>query len=306
MKNLLDFALQERYDKVKKLRSRLEKINKLIDWKSLAALVPQKEADTGRPPYDRILLIKMLFLQSMFTSSDEELEYQCYNRLDFQQFLDFPKNIPDSTTIWYFREELHEEDIIDNLWNELQKQIKDKGITVKKGVIQDAVFVVADPGKKNSGMKGRGREAKTSRNKDGTWTKKGKKSFFGYKDHFKVDQETKIVTELGVTTAKTFDGNVDLANPDEIVYRDKCYTGSKTKAKGNGSMKRGKLSPKQKLRNKRISKKRCRGEHPIGTINRSFKGGFTKLTTLGRVFVQQVFVFMAYNAHRMEFLCRQR
>ena len=151
-------------------------------------------------------------------------------------------------------------------------------------------------------MNGRGREAKTSRSRDGSWTKKGKKSVFGFKSHIKIDDASKIITTVGVTTAKTYDGNVDLANPDEIIYRDKGYTGCNTKAKGNGSMKRGNLTPHEHLRNKRIAKKRCRVEHPYGTMNRSFKSGRTKLTTIPRVFVQHVFVCIAYNVHRLKFL----
>lgn len=305
MRNLFDFALQDKYAKVKELRSGLEDMKKLLDWNSFLALFPDKKTDRGRPAYDKILMLKILFLQSWHSISDEELEYQMYNRLDFQQFLDFPKNIPDYSTIWRFREELTEEDIIDKIWAELKRQIESKNIKVKEGVIQDATFIEADPGKKNPGMNGRGREARTSRSKDGSWTKKGKKSIFGFKSHLKVDDESKIITEVALTTAKTFDGNVDLANPDEIVYRDKGYTGCNTKAKGNGSMKRGNLSPHEQLRNKRIAKKRCRGEHPFGTMHRSFKAGRTKLTTLARVFVQQVFVCMGYNLHRLRFLLRK-
>jgi len=274
----------------------------LIDWNSFLSLFPDKERKRGRPEYNKTLMIKILFLQSCYGISDEEMEYQIYNRLDFQQFLNFPKEIPDYSTIWRFREELTEDDIIDKIWLELNNQIKAHNIKIKKGVIQDASFIEADPGKKNSSMRGRGREAKTSRSKDGSWTKKGKKSVFGFKSHTKVDLDTKIITEVAVTTARTYDGNVDLANPNEIVYRDKGYTGRGTRAKGNGTMKRGKLTPHQYLRNKRIAKKRCRGEHPFGTMHRSFKAGRTKLTTLARVFVQNVFVCMAYNIHRVRFL----
>ena len=98
----------------------------------------------------------------------------------------------------------------------------------------------------------------------------------------------------------------DLIFRDEFdhYYRDKSYSGIKTKAIGNGSMKRGKISPHEKLRNKRIAKKRCRGEHPYGTMHRSFKAGRTKLTTLPRVFVQHVFVCLAYNVHRLRFLLK--
>jgi IS5 family transposase len=302
MKTLIDFALKEKYEKVKELRSRLEEMKITIDWNSLLSLFPEKETTRGRPEYEKELMLKILFLQSCYGISDEEMEFQIYDRLSFQQFLGFPEKIPDFSTIWRFREELTEGNIIDTIWDEIKMQIAQHGIIIKKGTIQDASFIHADPGKKNSGMQGRGREAKTSRSKDGSWTKKGNKSIFGFKAHHKVDEATKIITEVAVSTAKTFDGNVDLANEDEIVFRDKGYSGSGTKAKGDGSMKKGKLTPHEHLRNKRIAKKRCRGEHPYGTMSRSFKAGRTKLTTLSRVFVQQVFVCMAYNAHRVRFL----
>lgn len=305
MQNLIDFALKNKYNKVKELRSNLEEIKQLVDWDSLANSIPTKENNLGRPPYPKSLMIKVLFLQSCYNISDEEMEFQIHDRLSFQQFLDFPKDIPDYSTIWRFREELTELNHIDGIWANINSQIESKGIKVKKGKIQDATFIEADPGKKNSGMVGRGREAKTSRSKDGSWTKKGKKSIFGFKSHVKVDDSTKIITEVAVTTAKTFDGNVDLADPDDIVYRDKAYSGSGTKAKGNASMKKGNLTPKQELRNKRISKKRCRGEHPFGTMHRSFNAGKTKLTTIPRVFVQNVFVCMVYNLHRLKFLLKQ-
>ena len=302
MESLVDFALKEKYDQVKKLRGRLEEIKQLIDWRAFLPMFPQKETNRGAPEYEKTLMLKILFLQSCYGISDEEMEFQIYDRLSFQQFLNFPKDIPDFTTIWRFREALTEGNSIDLIWDEVGNQMKMHGIVVRKGAIQDASFIRADPGKKNSGMNGRGREAKTSRSKDGSWTKKGEKSVFGFKAHHKVDEATKTITEVAVSTAKTFDGNIDLADSHEVVYRDRCYSGSKTKAIGNASMKRGNLTPKELRRNKRISRKRCRGEHPYATMHRSFKAGKTCLTTLPRVFVQHVFVCIAYNIHRLRFL----
>ena len=63
-----------------------------LDWKSVAQLFPEKESNRGRPEYERILMLKVIFLQSCYWVSDEEIEYQCYNRLDFQQFLEFPED----------------------------------------------------------------------------------------------------------------------------------------------------------------------------------------------------------------------
>lgn len=302
MESLTNFALKQKYFQVKKLRSRLEDMKNLVDWKAFLPLFPDKETNRGRPAYDKILMLKLLFLQSWYGISDEELEFQVYDRLSFQQFLGYPKSIPDYSTIWRFREELSEGDVLDKIWDELQRQINEKNLRIKKGVIQDATFITADPGKQKKSSAPRGRDAKTSRSKDGTWTKKGKKSFFGFKRHIKIQKGSKIIKEVALTTAKVHDGAVDLSELDEIVYRDRGYTGIKTKAKGNGSMKRGNLTPKQKLRNKRIMKKRSEGEHPFATIKRSFKGGHTMLTTLYRVHVQQVFVCAAYNIHRLRFL----
>jgi IS5 family transposase len=306
MSNLINFALREEFSKIKTLSrsSRLEEIEKIIDWNKFLQLFPEKEASRGRPPYEKILMVKLLFLQGCYGISDEELEFQVNDRISFRNFLDFPESIPDFSTIWRFREDLADKDTIDKIWAELHRQISEKNIQVKEGVIQDASFIIAEPGKKN-GNAPRGRTAETSRSKDGTWTKKGKKSYFGFKRHIKVRRGSKIIEEVAVTTAKTFDGAIDLAQPNEIVYRDKGYTGVNTKAKGNGTMKRGKLDIYQRLRNKRIMKKRAEGEHPIAAIERCLKGGKTRLTTIYRVFVQQVFVCIAYNLHRLRFLLTQ-
>ncbi len=301
MNSLTDFALKQKYAKVKKLRSRLDEMNHLFDWGAFVSLFCERENKVGRPNYDKKLMIKCLMLQGWYSLSDEELEYQIYNRLDFQQFLEFPKNVPDYSTIWRFREELTESNTIDKIWKEQTRQLAQHKIEIKEGKIQDATFIHADPGKTNSGMDNR-QMAKTSRSRDGSWTKKNGKSIFGFKSHTKMQKGSKFIEEVAVTTAKIHDNNIDLADENDIIYRDRGYSGSKTKAKGDATMKLGKLSVKQKLRNKRIAKKRSEGEHPYGTIHRSFNGGRTKLTTIPRVFVQQVFVCMAYNIHRLRFL----
>jgi len=302
MESLTDFGLKEKYSKVKQLRDKLERIKSIVDWDSLTKLFPERENLVGRPNYEKILMVKILFLQSIYSMSDEETEYQCYNRLDFQQFLDFPNYIPDYSTIWRFREELAEGNTFENIWDEIQRQIKSKNIKIEEGIIQDAVFIEADPGKTKSGMNGRGRLAKTSRSKDGSWTKKGKRSIFGFKAHTKVRRGSKFIEEFAVTTAKTHDGKVDLAEVNDIVYRDRGYSGMGTRALGDATMKRGNLTPHEYLRNKRIMKKRSIGEHPYGYIDRNFHRDGTKLTELHRVFIQTGFVFMAYNIFRLLFL----
>jgi len=80
----------------------------------------------------------------------------------------------------------------DDLWEELQRQIIDHGLTIKRGMKQDATFILADPGHANTD-KTRGNEAKTRRSNDGTWAKKGQKSHDGFKLHTIFDKETQII-----------------------------------------------------------------------------------------------------------------
>ena len=91
---------------------------------------------------------------------------------------------------------------------------------------------------------------------------------YGYKSHIKVDVDHHLIRgvyigdwvslpeqqffifansdvtegwryDVEVTTASVHDSDIDLSKRDEVVYRDKGYSGKETKAKGNGSMKRG-------------------------------------------------------------------
>ena len=300
--NFNQFGVSLGYKRIEKLGDKLERISNIIDWEDFRKFFDE-DSKVGRPAYDPVMMMKMLVLQSWYGISDEELEYWVADRISFQKFLGFPKDIPDFTTVWRFREDLSKEGLIDKIWDELKRQMQEKGIKFSKGVIQDARFVEAPPGKTNSTMKDRGRGQPTTRNEDGSWSKKGDKSYFGYKDHAKMDSENHIVTELAVTTASVHDGKIDLAKPNEIVYRDKGYFGCGTKAKGDATMKRATrghpLSIRDKLRNKRISKKRAPGERPFAVLDRVMRCSCTYLTEFHRVFSQSVMRYFTYNLIQM-------
>ena len=52
-------------------------------------------------------------------------------------------------------------------------------------------------------------EAKAAqKDTDAHWTKKGKKSFYGYKDHINADAEHKIIRNYEVTPANTHDSQI--------------------------------------------------------------------------------------------------
>lgn len=296
--SLKHFGIKLAYEQLEKRGDKLEPFRNLIDWSRFQTIIFRR-GTRGRPAYNPVMMFKVLILQHLYGISDEEMEYQICNRLDFQRFLDFPETIPNFTTIWRFREYLSENNIHDVLWNELDYQIKIKNIQYSKGVIQDASFITANPGKTNSGMEDRGRGQPTTRNEDGSWTQKDKKNYFGYKLHTKVETNNYFITELAVTTASVHDSKIDLSNEDEIIYRDKGYFGAKSKAKGDATMDRAvrgkKLTIQEKLRNKRISRKRSPGERPFAVLKNVMNGGHTLYTELHRVFTQQFMNCFVYN-----------
>jgi len=112
----------------------------------------------------------------------------------------------------------------EQIWGELQRQIDCRGLEIKKGMIQDATFIVAEPGHANQ-EKMRGDEAKTRRSRDGNWSKKGGKSYFGYKLHTIIDKENELIRRFETTVASVHDSQVDLSEEGEVEYRDKGYFG---------------------------------------------------------------------------------
>ena len=246
----------------------MSQVSTLIDWERFRPIAEElydnKTERGGHPNIDCVLMIKILVLQHWSSLSDQRMERELANNVSFMNFLGFPETIPDSTTIWLFRERLTEKGKIDAIWQELQRQLDAKGLVVKEGSIQDATFITADPGR--SGNKPRGNEAKTRRSKDGTWAKKGDEFHFGYKLHNKVDVEYGLIRTIETTTASVHDSQVDLSSEGERIYRDKGYFGAS--ARGNSvTMYRATrghpLSNWDKMRNLQISRIRAPGERPF-------------------------------------------
>lgn len=314
------FILEEQYKKVKGLGDRLELMKHQIDWRPFVPLVKSVFHDNketgGRPHTDELVVVRSMLLQGWYNLSDQELEFQCYDRLSFRNFLGFPEKIPDFTTIWKIRDRLEETGMDTFIMAELQKQLDEKGLKVEKGMIQDAAFIEADLGKKryrkekNAKKKGETitytEKQLQHMDKDGSFSVKHGQVHYGYKSHIKMDIDHHIVRDITVTTASVHDSKIDLATPQDVIYRDRGYTGKETKAKGNGSMKRGNLTPHEKLRNKRISKKRAPGERPFSVVKRVFHGERTQVKTLGRVRVKETFKYFAYDLYQLVTLERKR
>ena len=298
MDSFKSYLFRQAYKEVERLGDRLAEAEPLIDWEKFRPILQDIYMNDGpqggRPNTDPVLMVKMLVLQQWYGLSDPELERQAADRISFRRFLGYPESIPDATTVWLLRERLAETGKDREVWEELQRQLDEKGLTVKKGVAQDATFITADPG----GSGPRGDEAETRRSRDGSWAKKGGKPSFGYKLHTKTDTDLGLIRDLETTPANVHDSRVDLSLPGEVVYRDKGYFGVEPRGY-DATMRRATrghpLSVWDRLRNRRINNKRAPVERVFAVIKRVFNGGRVLVTSLPRVRVKLVFSCLCFN-----------
>ena len=291
--------LQQEYNKLAKLGDKLAEADEHVDWERFRPILRDLyQNDTklgGRPNQDEVVMIKLLVIQQWYGLSDEEAEREAVDRLSFRRFLGYPNRVPDSTTIWLFRDRLAKTGKDKLIWAELQRQLDEKGLRVRKGVAQDASFITADPGPSG---KPRGEEASTRRSRDGDWAKRLKESVFGYKVHVKADLDSGLIRAVESTPASVHDSRVDLSLPGEVVYRDKGYFGVEPRG-WDATMRRGvrghPLGVLDRLRNSRIGSKRRPVERVFAVLKRVFWAGHVLVTTLPRVRVKMVFSCFCFD-----------
>lgn len=294
---------QQEANRARKRTPRLLQISDRIDWKRmrepLESVYSNKSERGGRPNLDVLLMFKILILQQWYGLSDMEVEIQIADRNSFKEFLGYPEEIPDSRTIWLFKERMAKFSVDKTVWGELQRQLDSMGLRVKRGTIQDATFIEADPG---NSKKPRGDDAKTRRSRDGTWAKKGNETHFGYKLHQKTDIDYHLIREIETSTASLHDSQVDLSTEGEVVLRDRGYFGAKAKGDDFTMKRRTSEQPLGELDkeyNKLISKLRAPGERPHSVIKRIFNAGRVLVTTVKRVHVKMMATAFAYNLYQL-------
>src|SRR3989338_2624266 len=321
------YILQEKYKKVRGLGDRLELMKQQIDWKPFIEIVKDVfDNDTklgGRPNTDEKVVVRCMLLQAWYGLSDPELEFQCNDRISFQNFIGLDQKIPDFSTIWRIRDRLKERGKERFIWDELQRQLDKKGYKVKKGVIQDASFIEADAGRKRiqkeKKAKKEGKEIEYSEKQkrhidsDGTFAVKNNQVHYGYKNHTKLDVDNHLIRDYDVSTASLHDAEIDLIKEgDNRAYRDKGYFGKMLKAENveDKTMKRGtkkrKLNWGEQKRNRAINNVRAPGERPYSVIKRTFHNDRTNVKTLERVMVKEMFKCFAYNLYQLVTLDRKR
>ncbi len=86
------FDLSDRYDALSAVGDPLERLSAVVDFEIfrgplVAALRRGDRGKGGRPPFDPVLMFKILVLQALYALSDEATGFQIKDRLSFQRFL---------------------------------------------------------------------------------------------------------------------------------------------------------------------------------------------------------------------------
>jgi hypothetical protein len=83
--------IDERYARLSEAGDPLEKLNSVVPWevfrKPLAKALKRSDGSKGgRPPYDTVMMFKVLVLQALYSLSDDQAEFQIQDRLSFMRF----------------------------------------------------------------------------------------------------------------------------------------------------------------------------------------------------------------------------
>lgn len=327
--------IQQRRQRLEERKDKLGDLDEIIPWEvfrpSLERLSRKgRKSKAGRPPIDRLRLFKLLLLQQLYNLSDEDLEYQCHDRLSFRRFVGLSpeEEVPDASTISRFRNQVTEEGLIDELFEQFEQLLRKAGYAAKGGQILDATMVPV-PVQRNSReenekiKKGEipagwveNPHRLAQKDREARWTQKNGISYFGYKNHINIDVEYGFIRRYEVTDASVHDSRalgavLDADNSGNGVWADSAYRSENIEAglealgyishiheRGyrNHPLREGQIAS-----NREKSKTRAKVEHVFGAWVTSMGGKMLRCIGMERVRTQLGLKNLAYNFKRYVF-----
>jgi IS5 family transposase len=324
---------EKRREDLIQLKPILPNLNHIIPWENFRATLEdiypkERKSNAGRKHYDVILMFKLLILQQLYNISDDELEYQVKDRFSFMEFLGLgiEDNIPDSKTVWLFRQKLVERNLTESLFETFDEFIRSAGYRAEKGQIVDATLVNV-PKQRNSREENQtikngevpedweeSPHQLSQKDVDARWTKKNGQSFFGYKNHISIDVGYGFIRRYTVTNAAVHDSQmmaeiIDIDNQNDEIYGDSAYCSEKMEWAlekvgfiseiHQRSYRNRKLTSEEKIANLNRSRIRAKVEHVFGQWVTSMGGKMIRCIGLARAKAVIGLRNLAYNLKRL-------
>ena len=144
------FDIDDRLKRLSDLGDQLETFRSAVDFELFrpelnAAFSYTDRTEGGRPPFDPVLMFKILVIQATNNLSDERAEFLINDRLSFMRFLGLglEDRVPDARTIWLFREKLTTAGATKRLFEQFDAMLRQAGYIAMSGQIVDASLVAA-------------------------------------------------------------------------------------------------------------------------------------------------------------------
>ncbi len=325
-----------RQEKLEEKKDLLVRLNEMLPWEEFRQLLEPvhdqpRKSNAGRKPIDVIVMLKLLVLQKLYNISDEELEYQVNDRLSFMRFLglELSDQVPDATTVWLFRQRLIEKGLVELLFEEFDRYLRQNGYQSKGGQIVDATLI---PVPKQRNRPEENEQIKlgevpsdwqekphklSQKDTEARWTQKNGQNHFGYKDHISIDVAHGFIRCYCVTDASVHDSQVlgqllDPDNPDDDLWGDSAYRSQDIEGTlellnydshiHERAYRNRPLSDSQKEANRERSKTRAKVEHVFGNWVMAMGGKLLRSIGLKRAQANLGLKNLVYNFRRYLFL----
>ena len=261
------FDLEDRLARLSAKGDELERLSAVVEFElfrpELERAVPRADrAKGGRPPFDHVLMFKVLILQTRNNLSDERTEFYLRDRSTWMRFLDLGLGdpVPDANTIWTFREALTKARAIEPLFALFDQALRAAGYLAMSGQLVDATIVSAPKQRNSKAEKQALKEGRIpdgwaekpaklrQKDRDARWTVKYTKArpdpdgevppvdiaipAFGYQNHVGVDRRHRLIRKWRVTDAAAHAGSrlkdlLDPTNTASDVWADSAYRSKK-------------------------------------------------------------------------------
>jgi len=135
------------YDRIVPIDHLLRKINQVVDFSFAGQILADRyNQDIGRPAEDPQFMLRLCLLQYLYGDSDRQVVENARLNLAYKYFLGLAVDaeVPDYTTISYFRAQRLGEEKFRLVLEQIVKQCIDKGLVTGKRQIIDSTPVIAN------------------------------------------------------------------------------------------------------------------------------------------------------------------
>jgi len=287
--------------------SPLDRLLGLVEWYRFEKLLARlRDNGPGRAAWPPLVLFKALLVQSLYGLSDRELEEALFDRLSFRRFvgLGLEEGVPDHTVLNRFRNLLIGEGLLERLFGELDGQLEEAGVMVKRGTMLDATVIdaVSRPGS----------EERPSQDGDARFGRSSGKGFrFGYKAHVGVDAGSGLIRSVVTTPANVNDTVVAdrlIRGDERSVLADAAYDTHARRLRLKAEGRKARIArrpnrhhpklPSRLLRyNRLIARRRAAVETTFATLKRRM-GLTIRYVGLVKANAQVLLAAIAFNLRR--------